>query len=208
MTNYSRRGNCLPAPPPKKKPGEGESGWKTEVGPILNFPYSNLNHRNGYMLVCLFYLVTKGQESQLLPIKNWNQEVCRDDVTRKRPFLQLHTSQDEVLTPTDRLAPPKGCSPWAPHSAHQGQQMGMLAGSYRLASLSSTSRPSSRAQQGYPLLTSTPSNDTIHQPSANPTEGPAWEHLLTKREQHKEQPSPPPISPNTYSHFCHPASGG
>lgn len=54
---------------PQKQGGGGMVG-KQKWGPYLNFSYSKLNPRDGYLLVCLFCLIAKGQESQMLPIKN------------------------------------------------------------------------------------------------------------------------------------------
>ena len=99
---------------PKKAVWGGDSGWKTEMRPILNFPYSKLNPRDGYILVCFFCLITKGQESRMLPIKNEIRKCAGMARPERDPLLQLHTSQGGVLTPRDWLAPPRA----APDGLH------------------------------------------------------------------------------------------
>lgn len=78
--------------------------------------------------------------------------------------------QREALSSFSGSPPRPRCSPpepllWAPHATHQRLKMGALGGSVAATrGPLTTSRPSSRARQGHPLLTSTPNQP--HRPPA------------------------------------------
>lgn len=142
------------------------------------------------MLVGLFCLVTKGQRVAV-SYKKPETKKCVGCCDQREASSQLRMSKDGVLTPratpdssTRPALGPAGGSTWRPRDGP------------RLPGFTSLLRPDpvlglSRVPLYYPAP---PTSHTIHQPSANPSEGPAGE-----REQHNEQPfcslpRPPPAT--------------
>lgn len=150
------------------------------VGQTLHFSYSKLSPRGGYMLVGLFCLVTKGQKVAVSYKKTRPGSVWGCRVQREAFSFQPHSSKDGVLTP--RRAGSPRATPDRHHTprSRAGRRKHLEAPRWPQPPDSpwlhfpSTSRPSSRAQQGHPLPTSTQNSHTIHQPSASPSEGPTW----------------------------------
>lgn len=106
--------------------------------------------------------------------------------------------QREAPSSFSGSAPRPRCSPpepllWAPHATQQRPKMGALGGPVAATrGPLTTSRPSSRAQQGHPLLTSTP-NQPHHPPAlSQPEQGPRGFETFTNIKEHDESRPPPP----------------